>query len=725
MVKPIWILLFILFFLLSNSCDEEESIPIGGNQVTFSNTTASTVSYTTATVSSGVGSVKGVQVEQHGVCWKIAANPAVSDNKTSLGPLNEGKSFTTQLDKLTSNTTYYLRPYLTTPYETVYGAQITFTTSKTGKPKVSTHSITDITTTGAKGGGEVLSDSGLVVTNRGVVWGKLADPTLENNTGKTADGNGAGSFTSTLSGLEDGTLYYVRAYATNEKGTGYGQTLPLTTVKITLATVTTLPATNITANSAQSGGDVMADGNSPVTARGIVWGTTPEPTLAANVGKTTNGNGTGSFISQMTGLQPGTKYSIRAYTENSKGIQYGSAVEFTTEALLPSVTTAEVTNKTSKTATGGGEVTSTGGSAVSDKGIVWGLSTAPTLESNLGKVSGGSGEGSFTAQMTNLSPGTTYYVRAYAINSKGPSYGQAVSFATGATLPSVTTTTISAVLATSATGGGNVTATGGATVEACGIVWSTSPQPDINQNSGKTTNSSGTGIFTSQLTNLQPATLYFVRAYATNSQGTAYGEPVSFRTLEKDMIYDIEGNEYNVIKIGTQFWIKENLKTTKYNDGSAISNVLDNGPWSGLTTGAYCWYNNDTSNKNTYGALYNWYTVSTGKLCPTGWHVPADEEWTTLSNFLGGVSVAGGKMKSVTGWRNPNTGATNSSGFSALPGGFRYNGFEGVDVVSGWWSNSEIDRTNAWSIALYNYNANLGRGNGDKKHGFYVRCIRD
>ena len=133
---------------------------------------------------------------------------------------------------------------------------------------------------------------------------------------------------------------------------------------------------------------------------------------------------------------------------------------------------------------------------------------------------------------------------------------------------------------------------------------------------------------------------------------------------------DIDGNVYHTVTIGTQIWMVENLKTTRYNDGSPIPFVTDSSSWSNLTTPGYCWYNNDTTNKNTYGALYNWFAVNTGKLAPTGWHVPTDDEWTTLTTYLGGESIAGGKLKETgtTHWRTPNAGATNEIGFTASSG---------------------------------------------------------
>lgn len=196
-------------------------------------------------------------------------------------------------------------------------------------------------------------------------------------------------------------------------------------------------------------------------------------------------------------------------------------------------------------------------------------------------------------------------------------------------------------------------------------------------------------------------------------------------------VTDTEGNVYNTITIGTQTWMAENLKGTRYNDGTAISNVTNNTTWAGLTTGAYCWNNNDAATyKSTYGALYNWYTVNTGKLCPTGWHVPSDAEWTTLTTYLGGESVAGGKLKETgtAHWQSPNTDATNSSGFTALPGGDRnYDGtFAAIGGYGGWWgSSAEYDTYSAWGRYMGYKSSDVSRSGSSLRSGFSVRCIKD
>ena len=308
--------------------------------------------------------------------------------------------------------------------------------------------------------------------------------------------------------------------------------------------------------------------------------------------------------------------------------------------------------------------------------------------------------------------------------------------------PIVTTSVISSITAITATSGGNVTSDGGTTVTARGVCWSTSANP-TTASSTFTTDGTGGGTFSSTLTGLTANTTYFVRAYSTNSAGTGYGNEVSFTTLtdvnsiifNPNLTYgtmtDIDGNVYKTITIGTQTWMAENLKTMKYRNGDPISNVTDATAWKSLSMGAYCWYNNDVANKATYGGLYNWYAVADIRnIAPLGWHVATDVEWTTLSDFLGGETVAGGKLKEsgTTHWTSPNTGATNSSGFTALSGGYRHyldGSFIGVGNNGYWWSSTANGATVAWHRGLNDADASVHRYDNGKQIGFSVRCVKD
>ncbi len=230
--------------------------------------------------------------------------------------------------------------------------------------------------------------------------------------------------------------------------------------------------------------------------------------------------------------------------------------------------------------------------------------------------------------------------------------------------------------------------------------------------------------------------------YAFNSKsltlispnGTIYNVTVddagNLTTQCPSSITDCNGNNYDVILIGSQCWMSENLVTSRFNDGSEIPLEIHSAIWSTLTSPGYCWYNNDSATfGSTYGAMYNWYAVNAGNLCPKGWHIPTDEDWSTLITYAGGESVAGGNLKEAdtTHWKSPNIGATNEFGFTALPGGGRSGtgSFYGEGVRGNYWSATDFDATNAWYRALYYDYTIVYRTNNDMKNGFSIRCIRD
>lgn len=292
----------------------------------------------------------------------------------------------------------------------------------------------------------------------------------------------------------------------------------------------------------------------------------------------------------------------------------------------------------------------------------------------------------------------------------------------------VTTANVSEITQTTAVSGGIITSGRWGPITSRGVCWADKIDPTIADN--YTSEGIETGSFISYLTGLQPGTDYYLRAYVTSATDTVYGRNIAFLTLAYGTVNDIEENVYNVVTVGKQIWMSENLKTTSYNTGEAIPLVEDEAKWAGLTTPAFCWYKNDEDAFNpTYGALYNWYSVNTGKLCPSGWHVPGDEEWTELTTFLGGEEIAGGKLKeaSQTYWVEPNFGATNESGFSAFPGGFRYKDGKFFDLgfSAYWWSSKEYSAERAWFRFLYYNDGVTYRFNNVKKNGFSVRCIKD
>ena len=422
------------------------------------------------------------------------------------------------------------------------------------------------------------------------------------------------------------------------------------------------------------------------------------------------------------------------FDDRRNGLSVRCVLGESTILTVPTLNTATATVITTNSASSGGTITSDGGAAVTSRGVCWSTTSGPTTVNNI--TSDGTGTGIFTSTITGLTAGETYYVRAYATNSSGTAYGNEVTFTTVAVnLPTLTTLDISCSNSTSASIGGNISSDGGSAITARGVCWSTTSGPTTANS--KTSDGTGSGSFPSIMTRLTGGTTYYVRAYATNSSGTSYGNEVSFTTVLASFpncgtVTDIDGNVYNTVTIGTQCWMAENLQTTRYRNGDPIPNVTDNIAWGALTTGAYCWYNNDAATYQAdYGALYNWYTVADSRnVCPTGWHVPTDTEWATLTTFLGGENVAGGSLKETcfNHWNSPNTGATNLTGFTALPGGLRapVAGWIGFIYDMGfWWSSSEYDINNGSYVKMYSSDSSLNWQPAQKQHGASVRCVRD
>jgi len=262
-------------------------------------------------------------------------------------------------------------------------------------------------------------------TERGVCYNTAANPTIDNNKVAYTKDTPTATFNVVLSGLKYATKYYARAYAISDAVTVYGEEVTFTTLPVK-PTLTTAAITVITGNSATGGGNVTVTGGATVTVRGVCFGTNPNPTVAGS--KTTNGDGPGEFVSALTGLKGNTKYYVRSYATNSAGTGYGSEVSFTTLVDLPVVTTASVTEITKTTAVSGGEVKSDGGGEVTERGIVWGMNSDPTIDNN--KIISGTGTGVFVSNIANLEKFTTYHVRAYAVNSAGITYGSNMQFTT-------------------------------------------------------------------------------------------------------------------------------------------------------------------------------------------------------------------------------------------------------------------------------------------------------
>lgn len=831
-------------------------------------------------------------------------------------------------------------------------------------PVVITTSIDDITQHTAVVDGDVITNSGSPITERGIVFSQSEMPDLTTNEGITIDGNYTGTFSSNLVDLLPETTYYIRSYVTNSNGTGYGEQLVFETIPLEVPTVITADVSSIDYNSALSGGSVVNEQGSEVTVRGVVWGTSENPTVESNIGISLDGNGLGEFSSAISGLANGTTYYIRAYATNSVGTSYANEFSFETlPAVLPTVITSDVQYVSQIDAMSGGNVIDGGGVTITARGVVWGQSSSPSVEENDGMTIDGSGLGFFISVVEPLTDGIEYYLRAYATNSVGTSYGDEFIFSTldsgedgqpcvgidsvfyesyyyqtvqhgnqcwfaenlkympevsqgtpndsipyfyvfgyngddigeametdnyneygvqynipaayvvcpdGWSLPSdddwkelevslgmnelqaniigyrgtyegsklagteeywvdglldadvrfgesgfnaipmnpygdyaiwwtSTSDTVNTneyyyrklentstrvyrdvaegrfkysvrcvkemftpnvpVVSTSTSfessdsaifAGGLVEYHGGADVTSRGIVCGLSSSPSLESNSGIAYEGTGLGGFECMVDGLEPGTIYYFRAFATNIVGTAYGEnmcygtvapPVELSPCQNFETVDYGGYTYNTVKVGDQCWLAENLRylpvepsdLTYYStsprfyvygfEGGSIEEAMQ------------------TDNYQEYGVLYNWYAAMYGVdsddtqnypyqgICPSGWHIPSQSEMNELKDYLGGYYEAGARLKEISTahWICPNAGATNESLYTALPAGkVLEDSFQGINHTGIWWTSNFSTFYNSSAVEYeLNHDDEIFNGqHDDKRTGASVRCIR-
>ena len=538
------------------------------------NTTYYVRAYATNSAGTNYGAQKTFTTSCNIVYISIADTTTIDYGQSTTLTAYGASSYSWSWSTGSSNASITVSPTATTTYTVTgtdsYGCTGTasvIVTVNYNKPTVTTNNVSSIGTTTATCGGNVTATGGANVTARGVCWSTSSNPTVSGS--HTSDGSGTGSFTSSITGLTPNTTYYVRAYATNSVGTSYGTqkmfTTSCNTMNVSIAgtttinagssttltasgansyiwstgssnasisvsptatttytvtgtniygctatasvtvtvtcqppTVTTKNIISITTTSAKSGGNVTATGGADVTARGVCWSTSQNPTISNS--HTTNGNGTGSFTSSMTGLTPNTTYYVRAYATNSAGTGYGTQKTFTTSCNTVTVsiagnTTIDYGNSTTLTASGANSYSwSNGGTSAS-------ITVSPTAT-------------------------TTYTVTG--TNSYGCTGTASVTVTVNRVEPTVKTNCVTNIAKTIASCGGNVTSCGSTPVTARGVCWSTGQNPTTAD--AHTSDGSGAGAFTSSLTGLEPGTTYHVRAYATSSIGTAYGNEVVFTT---------------------------------------------------------------------------------------------------------------------------------------------------------------------------------------------------
>jgi uncharacterized protein (TIGR02145 family) len=510
---------------------------------------------------------------------------------------------------------------------------------------------------------------------------------------------------------------------------------------VQVPTLVTTEITYITDYSAVCTGKVTSDGGGSISVRGVCWSSTSQtPTISDN--KALNGSCIGSFKCAMTGLQYNTTYYLRAFATNSAGTGYGNVISFKTlDTEIPDITTIPVSNITQTSASCGGNIIYDGSYAITVSGICWSMSNTPTI--NDYKTIDGNLSGSFVSSLINLATGAKYYVRAYATNCKGTGYGEILTFTTVSGVPTLSTITPYYTTINTFASGGIIISNGGSVIISKGICWSLSPNPTISDN--QQIIDLDYSNFSDTVTGLNNTTTYYIRAFATNSFGTGYGAEFTITTLSpaSEIVTDIDGNIYHTVTIGTQVWLLENLKTTRYRNGDEIGTTAININVSGETIPKYQWaFNGDENTVNDKGRYYTWYTITDSRgICPDGWHIPSEPEWQILENYLINngygtthptfVSPA---IASTTGWDNYNyQGAVgynplsnNTSGLTILPVGFRYT--TGYFYYSYWayvWTGTEFGSNNAKNLFISESSTYMNINDNEKSCGLSVRCVKN
>lgn len=454
-------------------------------------------------------------------------------------------------------------------------------------PTVKTFEPTDITPEGATVGGDVTDDGRTTVTERGICYSTEEYPALES--GKhTVNGSGKGEFAGTLTELEHNTTYYVRAYAKNRIGTSYGEQYSFTTGSGE-AEVVTDSVYAITAVSAKCAGTVVADGGYKVTARGVCWAKNPDPTTTDYIAN--EGSGKGEFACAMRNLDINTTYYVRAFATNEVGTVYGEQIKLQTQSGLATITTNSTNSTTASSISIGGKVTDNGGYDVIERGICYSnLISEPTIDED--KISSGKGNGEFTISIKNLTPSTLYYVRAYAINLNGISYGNIEKITTKSGMAVVTLDSITNITALTAQTTAKVIDNLGATLKECGVCWGKTPNPTLSDSSvvgGTQFNTT----YSCAMTNLLPNTTYYVRAYATTDVGISYSAQSNFTTKSGLPIVSTAETTANSVQISSGGDVTSDggynitARGVCYSTNNSNPTISDNYTTAGIGTGSY------------------------------------------------------------------------------------------------------------------------------------------
>ena len=733
-----------------------------GNEVSFK-TIVGMPTLTTAEISSikdikasGGGTVVndgGAEVIARGVCWSLSGNPTTEDNFTSDG-IGAG-TFASNLTGLIPNTSYHVRAYATSSVGTAYGEDRVFTTYE-GTFDYEGRNYTYKTI-----GTQTWMTENLAWLPSVTFYPTVSDTIpyyyvtgyegTDVNAAKTTD------FYKTYGVMYNWSAAMNMASYSDKIPSGLqgvcpdGWHMPSDGEWKVLEKYLGMNDTDLNKDGWRASGSVGAK----LKAAGPAWGNGGSNSSGFTALPASMLNTEAEFWSTTNSTYGVWKRRLDIY---DNGVARQSSFDLSNRLSvrcirgqgvgLARVATAAITGITGSTARGGGNVSYEGGLTVTARGVCWSTLRNPTTSG--AKIVDGAGPGEFSSTIDGLAGSTTYYVRAYATNSLGTSYGEQKSFTTLAGPPSVSTADISAITDTTALSGGTIVQDGDSPVTARGVCWSASQNPTVN--GPKTSDGQGSGTYISRLTGLKGDRTYYVRAYATNSYGTSYGNQKVFTTPEGTFLYHERIYAYKTI--GTQTWMTENLaylpSVMLSSNGSETSPRYYVYQYEGTNVAAA----RNTDGYKTYGALFNWPAAMNGAagsaavpsgvqgICPGGWHLPSDVEWKILERYLGmsdeqanseGGRTSGNvalqlKEAGTKHWMSPNARATNSSGFNVLPGGLRYTdiGFDIPGYSAYFWTASNYDASAVWGRSLYYGDFDgVYRAGYPKNFGFSVRCLRN
>jgi hypothetical protein len=504
---------------------------VGMPQVSTRDVSNKNIAAGTCTFNGAIDAVGDPAYTERGFVYGITHNPTVGNDTIRVASGSGTGAFSFNANNIAEGSVYYVRAYATNISGTAYGTEVETDFTAT-MPVVATNAITNrnIANGTATFNGNIASLGDLTCTKRGFVYATVTNPTIDDEI-KEVSGMGTGSFSGNVSGLQLGNIYHIRAFVTNSKGTVYGDNAVLDfNAAMPQVSTQAVSAINVNNGTATFSGTIINIGDPAYTERGFVYATTNNPTIVNGTKRIVAGNGTGAFSYNETGITTDVIYYLRAYATNSVSTVYGDEVSFVLAASLPQVTTQAITNKSvgAGTATFNGAIVGSGSPVYTEKGFVYAATHNPTTN-NTKIVSSGSGTGAFSVNATNIAMGSVYYVRAYATNVSGTSYGEEVSVDFNAISPVLTTQAVTNISI------GNGTATFNATIASVGdpaytekgFVYATTNNPTIDDTKNLVSGT-GSGTFSANITGIAEGHVYYVRAYAISNNNATYGAEISF-----------------------------------------------------------------------------------------------------------------------------------------------------------------------------------------------------